>query len=414
MLTQAYNSYEVGAFLADAIASLREPDPASSVAAKCRDALGPLVQFSYSPLVGDQPAWFAARNGTNAYVGIDGMSTAAQAAGLVNGYFGGLLSAIANPTNVWLNDLAILVAQTIQLSGFRYARDTVIGGWSLGGALAELIVGQLYTPASNDFLHYCTFGSPRPCGPALATVMGTARGVRWMNDQDPVPLIPPRLQEAPLLAITYSPREMLRVQQFVQPSGGVQIDAAGGVSEQVLPTAASVNASFALSGWMIGLDTGGQNQHAVILYQRRLAALAAALARSGNFAPRTAPRESTGANGRTAHNEEARIAGERLRAAGENQNAVEPRTPTDRLLHAIRIGSVWVVTLDDNVVAIGPEKKRARGLARIGNDFLRRLQRQAVVEVSELTTQLKNYLADATQGGNGWIPTIVDGADFPP
>jgi hypothetical protein len=73
---------------------------------------------------------------------------------------------------------------------------------------------------------------------------------------------------------------------------------------------------------------------------------------------------------------------------------------------AMHQGQTWFVTLNGNQVAIGPTKKKAQGMARVGNDLLRRLGKQAVVDPTTLEAQFQFFVDSAANGGQGTGVTI--------
>lgn len=412
LLDNPFSSVAVGAFLADIIASLREPNQSDAIQAKLVAEMGPLSVYGYFPISGEIPAFVVGCNQTTGLVCVDGMSTLAQATGLAAGYAGGLLDSITDPVNQYIVDRANDLITAIGFAKFQKRANNIIAGWSLGGALAEQVSAVYRSQQDGTFTHYVTFGSPRIGGPSQNAAISRAAGMRWMNDQDPVPLIPPHLSESFLYTATLSARQALRISHIGQPAGGYQITAAGTGSAQEIPTGSTWGGTISIAAWALGQDSDGQNQHAIILYQRRLAAMAAADARDANRSIQTAPTESVSDLSRRAYSEANARVNRAYRSAGQQQTSVPQELPPSRSMRAYKIGSEWVVYFGDNLIAVGPEKKRARALARVGNDFLRRLQLQSLVEVDELESCLTAYLVDASIDGNGWTPPIATEIPF--
>jgi hypothetical protein len=80
--------------------------------------------------------------------------------------------------------------------------------------------------------------------------------------------------------------------------------------------------------------------------------------------------------------------------------------PTQNLFIAVRVGKIWRVRFGGVDVAIAPFRRRARGLALAGNNFLRRLQREAVVSPEDLAIQFTAYLAAASDPESGFRPQL--------
>jgi len=91
---------------------------------------------------------------------------------------------------------------------------------------------------------------------------------------------------------------------------------------------------------------------------------------------------------------------------GEAQNTIPVSIPTGQTFTAFRNEGIWMIAFGDSIVAIAPTKRRARALARLGNEFLRRLLVQAVVDPDVMETQLAAWLTSAQDPTSGIVPTL--------
>ena len=92
--------------------------------------------------------------------------------------------------------------------------------------------------------------------------------------------------------------------------------------------------------------------------------------------------------------------------SGREQNAAPLVVPPGRAFRNVRVGRQWYVFFGDLPVAAGPTRKRAGRMAVLGNDFLRRLQRQGAVDVNALASQFSAYLVAASAIDGGFVPPI--------
>jgi hypothetical protein len=88
------------------------------------------------------------------------------------------------------------------------------------------------------------------------------------------------------------------------------------------------------------------------------------------------------------------------------QNSVIVNHPATVLFYPLRQGRVWAVGFGNAIVCQGVREDTCRHLCRAGNDFLRSLPKQAVVDPISLAAQFESFLAFATSPDSEWQPKL--------
>ncbi len=91
--------------------------------------------------------------------------------------------------------------------------------------------------------------------------------------------------------------------------------------------------------------------------------------------------------------------------AAAQEQAVQA-VPPDLLFKAVRINRLWYVTMGGSVVSIAPTKRRARGFANAGNDFLRRTLREGYVDTAQVVNSIQGWITAAQDPTSGITPQI--------
>jgi len=78
----------------------------------------------------------------------------------------------------------------------------------------------------------------------------------------------------------------------------------------------------------------------------------------------------------------------------------------------LRQGKIWTVVFGDKIVCQGVREDTCRHLCRVGNDFLRSLPKQGLVDPISLAEQFQNFLLFATAAESEWIPKLKTNLDL--
>jgi hypothetical protein len=279
-------------------------------------------------------------------------------------------------------------------------------GYSAGGAVATAMMFEEALRQSVVKRKLVTFGAPRPGGPAVRDALATAAIRRYMNDDDPIPLVPPRIQEAPLIVALLSPLIWNAYSNTTHTIGGVEITSTPSLSPAELPSKASVDAIGSLSNWFFSEEGDPTNPHAIATYVSRLTTFLAPQPPGPAPVVPGAPAEKP----QTTKRKEVTKAQQRVITAIANQQHAQfnvPEVIPDSVLFTpVKQGRVWAVSFGDKFVAQGVNEKTCRHLCRAGNDFLRSLPKQGIVDLTSLLQQFEQYAAASTDPTSGFAPQI--------
>jgi hypothetical protein len=405
-LDDPVNNVDLAYFHAGQLQQMRSLAPFNNIKSALEAQFGQPITAQLVVTNPIYPAYFIGGTPSRKIIYIDGVTFAAQATNIMDGYNNGGGPTNTNGFNPYFQNRAQQIVTTLTTTTLAQAEFVDVVGYSAGGAIACHVVDRLRTMGSLYKMRIMTFGSPRAGDEVFAARLARVAIGRWFNADDPIPLIPPRLTDVAILPLLIPLIAVLRYASFVHTHGGIQINADGSTQAEVLPSVASVNPSASLATWYFGQEGDPNNPHGLNQYRSRLLTFsdAASSARVLNVAEGRveAPREQ---DRRQANQRELQVAGE-IQAIAARQNAFEPAVKDSVLFKAVRIGRTWCVQFGGQIVVYAGNPKRARHLARAGNDFLRSLPKQAVVDPETILSQMTSFFNQAVQPGGPVNPPI--------
>ena len=148
------------------------------------------------------------------------------------------------------------------------------------------------------------------------------------------------------------------------------------------------------------------NPHNLTEYFRRMQLLEAAANTPARQRPATALIEPANPVTKKDATQQQEAAVQTIFATGRQQDAQPVVVPQAAAFQAVRNGRIWTVYFGDTAVAVGPAKRRARAMARTGNDFLRHQQNQAVVDPTAFVAQMQTFFQLASDPTTGFQPQL--------
>jgi len=296
---------------------------------------------------------------------------------------------------VWMERLSLFQGQNL-----------TIVGWSLGGAIAaRLNTLRMATRGNDATIRVISYGAPRLGSESLARMAVQGQTcTRYMAFDDPIPNYPPRSGNFTWLPFVVGVRASLRYGNFVHHAGGICIDADGGFIDRATPTEGAITPTVALDVLWHGLAADSLSAHSVGHYSRLL-----------ELQARHVPTPVPSAVRHTEHTQEAQPAvlhqQERhtfsaVRELQQTQESQQVQIPRERLAQARRIGRAWYVVWNETAIMMTPTRRRAQGLARELNAFLRRMQSTAYVSPDSLEQQMRIFLQLAADDQSDIRPTL--------
>jgi pimeloyl-ACP methyl ester carboxylesterase len=310
--------------------------------------------------------------------------------------------------NAW-GSAAVGFIQTYLRDNVRlFPPNWILAGHSGGGLVCQCYAYMLSTAPNPTSAHVFTFGSPRAGGRTFANAgQGVATStVRYMGDTDPVPLIPPSLSDALGWAALLGPADLTFFSEWVHTDGGRMIDSQGKLSDNVLPVNAALTPVASLGNFLYSADTVAGNAHTIQEYIDRLTLAQPSPQQPNDMGPKLAPMENRVRPPRRQVNVAQAQAQAAIFQEGRDQNVAPVIIPAASEFQAVRQGRIWAIQFQGQFIAYAPSKKRARHLARAGNDFIRSLQHQGIVDSIAMTQQFASYITQASDPAGGFQPVM--------
>lgn len=385
---------------------LQSADPKGTLDAAVASDTLQSIRSIYQPATADTPSWYAASSGGVSLLLIGGCTLLTHAADTMSGYSGSLLSALVDPVNDYFTERGNAIMADCAANNFLTDVTTVLAGHSLGGAIAEYILGTRPDRGLAQGSHLITFGAPRYGNEQQARINDVDYRARYMNSDDPVPLLPPSLADTLGIALAFSVRELIRFGGFVHSSGGVQLTPSAVLSQATLPSDAAMNGTASIVGWYLALDGSSSSAHHITAYAARLALY---ISQHPPITPAPVAggsQERLGTDNRRHFTQAQQRMATAVNQLEARQNAVPVAIPQVQLFTTRRVGRTFLVEFGDTTIAISGTRRAAHHLARAGNDFIRTMQHQPLVEPDALVSQLTDYLALAADPDSGFRPTL--------
>jgi hypothetical protein len=364
------------------------------------------TESAFSPATNSFPAAYMALDANHGLFIGGGTENYEQGRALMEGYTRQIGSGGLGNVNSFLATMANgLLNQTIFQNLIRMP-TVVYAGHSLGGALAVVLaaIGNRVSPQGEQTC--ITFGAPRSGGIAFDRQTHVPHITRWMNSDDPVPLVPPTVSQCPPLALVTTLDHLRDFADQRHLEGGQQLNPDGTLTETILPTVASISPTTDLAAWLVSLYRGTTSPHQTPEYRRRLALIPRLPNLPGRIVFQEAPAEVAPPIRPAELNREVAVVRQNVNVIGEAQSAGPVILPPLQIFRAVKIGKTWYTVFGNTVFAIGPRRRKAGLLAQAGNAFLRRLQRQSQVDPISLENAWDAYLIAAADPASGIRPTL--------
>jgi Lipase (class 3) len=397
---------DLALFMLNQIDTLYVMNGQAQIDSRFKQLVGASWQSAYQPGGGDQPTWYAGfGSGYSVFIG-GGTENYVQGQTLFDGYTDRVTQPAYGDPNTFLVTLTNRLSAQAWFAPWLGTPNAVLTGHSLGGAWAALLARIVNVARPNNVPKVVTFGAPRTGGRRFREAYGPLPTARWMNDTDPVPLVPPTVEQVPVLVTGVSLGLLLAYANQRHTFGGLQLDNMGLVTAQDIPQLAAVSPTMNLASWLVGLVRNTASPHQTSEYRRRLMLFRGPV----NVPP---PQVERPAEGELAPpvpigvvRAEIRTAKESIVGSGIAQGQGPLIVPKKRIFSVKKFGSVWYTTLGGVPFSVGPRRKRAGLLAVEGNAFVKRLLRQGVVDPTTLDQQFQLFLIAAQDPTSGIRPQL--------
>lgn len=395
--------------LCDALRGLRRDNPEQ----ECGEILasdGWIEQHSrFEDDHDNVPKFYLSESARGLVILIDGTATLTQATSQAQDYIDGVLTRDPSPRMLRTEAVAGFIAGVSTQAPFTRPRRVFMAGWSYGATIAQYLFFYFRTLGIEAIdIKLASFGAPRPAGPAFSAGLAAwSTHTRWMNANDPIPLVPPRIHECPEVAMALGPLVAARFSLFGHSRQGINLSDQGGMTEAPLPASAAVNIPGSIGAWIDSWVNNQANDHSLSRYSARLG-----LAIARQFPP---PLQQAIAGERMVVAPQAQaVAAQRqavvnLRRQAAIQNATVPTVPPPLGFAANRAkGGIWNITFANTIVAWHTNRKGARAIARAGNVLLRQALHATVFDQAAFTEEIIRFFGSAKAGEEGIKPPLND------
>jgi len=412
IVDQVVNNVELGLFHARMLTLLRSTFPQTAMDIVLRQELTNGFQSVYvAPTAGNVGFYFGGDN-TRKIMYLDGVVTNLQSTNLIGGYQKFLGLQIINSANIWIQTNFATYLDAMSAGHMQVTEYVDFVGYSAGGAVAECLAWELRRLGNVQKKKVFSYGAPRPGGPNVRDGLQTIPVVRYMTPGDAIPLVPPRLQDAPALVATLPVGVSLSWSNMVHPNGGVVVRSDGTTTPAVEPPDAAVTPGLSLANWYFSLEGEAGNQHSMQTYVAYLLAATNRLTTPKEKKIELAGGEDDDEAKRKDVNKVRDRVATAVALAQREQNAQIVNQPAVVLFRPLRQGKIWTVVFGDKIVCQGVREDTCRHLCRVGNDFLRSLPKQGLVDPISLAEQFQNFLLFATAPESEWIPKLKTNLDL--
>jgi len=227
-----------------------------------------------------------------------------------------------------------------------------------------------------------------------------------MNDNDPIPAIPPRIDEFPVAAFLFPPPVVRLFGQYVQGAGGFVLTPGGLFSPGQQPPFFRATLVADLGAFILSQLTSASSGHQISQYIARLTLSLPPPDRTAIITQRPASQEPIALRDSTEGRRATESVVVALRGLQQAQDAAPVNVPQPQRFTAYRQGDMYAVSLGNLTVALCTRKKHALAMKNAGNAWLQFMQTMAVVDTNALLAQFTAYIAAASDPTGGFRPVM--------
>lgn len=408
-LTAAYRSLAYNEFVAELMKFASANDWASFKRVLDEDQAPAILRYDEVPETSNYPRYMVVSGRDFQMAATCGVSRLSHATQLLRNYYS--ISFTGDVVSTYdINPYVNAYAAEVKTVMDRQSLDPLIPrhfiGHSLGGACAELLTCYRELAGYSAQTFGTTFGGVKwTTGPAAKNF--GRRCQRWMNDTDPVPLVPFGVSTCPTVIAEYHLWILNAFLQYRHCSGGLNLNDDGTFEDAILPENATVRDVVNMAAWLLSVETQGIAGHAMSEYYERLVAASDRATDvfqgySGEGGSYEAPETRTS---RYYNQIEARVA-TTVSNQQAAQNAAVLSIPPDQLFRVVRQGRLYVVAFGSSTVALTACRRTARSLCRQFNQALRHLQSTAFVDPASFLSRLEEYFGQAANTSGAFTPVM--------
>lgn len=243
-------------------------------------------------------------------------------------------------------------------------------GHSYGGGTALALAYGTRVAEPGQTIKIWTYGCPRPGNANFQQRMSSEFHTRWFNDGDPVRFMPPHSDEVPSLSLFEGGALLAGINTQCQLQNGFQMQSDGNVSNTNGEPSPLTAVAYSIGAWCISPQGFAAGAHATTVYQSRFAGNIQSDKEPVPVIPKPAP-------GPPLVITSSQLATIRSRGEDDINAAINagtapplivsiPGIPDPSAPRYVRrkMGTIWTVQYQGQVVAVGPGKRHAGTIRR--------------------------------------------------
>lgn len=409
LLNTPVSSLRLAQQCADIIAKLDMSQPQEAITAYIETDTGEIVQSLFVP-PGNFPRWYMCRGNGFTMFFFHCTETIQQTTRQWAAYAGVATQGLVDPVSDFMTSWISEIRQRWTDNRITPGGTCIFSGHSAGGAVCVPLAKSLRdaNTISPDY-GIITFGAPCPGGRTVAQFPRPGAIRRYFAAEDPVPPQPSHLLGFVQPGLLWQAASLARINNFMQPAGGVEVAIDGSLTPKNEPASTVIPLVLSGAGLIWDFVSRKDSAHSIAEMQRRLAI---DLGGGGPLGPEPDV-EVVGGGGEwppdvaaNAMIQEFRQMERNVFQADVGRGVETVVLPSQQQFQIGRNGRIWYCNFRGVPVAMGPTKKKARALVRLGNQFLTRLQAEGVVDPDALTAQFIEYLEAAQDPTQGFRPQM--------
>lgn len=408
ILQNAVTDIPLGAFLAGLIRTFHTEGAYGQTQAYIERHTGlSTIRFHFETFHDIYPKWIAWESLEWGIVAVDGIENARQGIHYWNAFAPRIGLTVFPDTN---NDAETFYENTPnkdKILSARSAPNLILCGHSYGGAIAQVLGKQLNRIIPTDTTKIITFGQPKVMKASELRKIDYAPKCRWMLQDDLVPLVPIGGGLEALALQTLAWPVFANYARFVHSAGGLRIDRDNVVREAIEPLRSDGLPSLSVGSWWFETQAAPDSRHNIGAYTDRMNELSLVALNPPTVAVPVAPEQPTPDLPRRAAERVRETINANVSQQAAYQQAIPYQTESDVVFKKVKVNGLWYCAFGKELISCGPTRRKAGRMAQAGNLFLRRLQREGLVDPNAVVTQFQDWLASASDPASGIRPTLL-------
>jgi pimeloyl-ACP methyl ester carboxylesterase len=216
------------------------------------------------------PTGFIFKQDGKTVIGVSGTTTGSQLVNQVTGFSLPPVTVHGITTTGYYHQAVDALMATVHQVFPGTIMEVLLCGHSYGGAVVEVLAAMLKADGHEWPVSYMTFGAPRAGWQNLVDALVTAEGRRYVNELDPITMLPPKFTEAPSAVLAAGGVVAALWNQYQHPHGGRLLYPDGSIEPGEAAASSCRIEAQNLATWIVGGGGVLLAEHLLPTYLARL------------------------------------------------------------------------------------------------------------------------------------------------